>query len=193
MLVLSRRAPCLPRLPIIEVVSLAASLADPILLVKAHVKPDRAVKSSILIQAEPTQITIKGFRRLFVRKIAILDAPIRDGSGDSMDKLPDRAFASPFARIGTVRNVAVKILRHSYFRRKRAPRLWHLHILLTEDDLAAVIGNLRGPSFPFNNVKRRNLLRAKIVLKLQATVLSSVRFAIAHFQCAGSDACFEFD
>src|SRR6478672_9794048 len=85
--------------------------------------------------------------------------------------MPHRSFSSAFVRIGAVGDVAVEILRHGDFRGERAPILRDLNGFLLENDLAAVVSDFRGASFPFDLIKWRDGSIAEHTLETQAAIL----------------------
>ena len=72
--------------------------------------------------------------------------------------------------IGAVRDVAIEIFRDRYLGRERAPGFRDLDVLLFEDNLAAVIGDLGGAPFPLDLIKGRDGKIAENALKTQAAV-----------------------
>src|SRR5437763_14339035 len=72
-----------------------------------------------------------------------------------MDQLPHRRFPAGFVWIGPVRDIAVEIFRDRDLRREGAPALRHLDILLLEDHLPAVVGDLSVAPFPVHLIERR--------------------------------------
>jgi len=73
-----------------------------------------------------------------------------------VNQLPHRPFAAAFVRIGSVRDIAVKIFRNRNLGRQRAPIFWNLNVFLFENDLATVVRDLRRPMFPFDLITRSN-------------------------------------
>ena len=154
-------------------------LPDAVLMIQADVEPDRAVESAMLIRAKPGQLVIKNLRGFRVGEIAIRQAAIGDRAGDPMNQLPHRRFAAAGVRVGPVGDVAVEIFRDGDLGRQRAPAFRHLDVFLLEDDLAAVIRDLRRAAVPFELIERRNLGVAENPLKPQAATLFARGFAAA--------------
>ena len=88
-----------------------------------------------------------------------------------MDELPHGSFAAALVRIGPVGDVAVEIFRDRDLRRERAPALRHFDVLLLENHLAAVVGDLGRAPFPFDLVERRDLRVAENALETQTLTL----------------------
>src|SRR4029077_14973520 len=82
-------------------------------------------------------------------------------------------FSSALVRVSTVGNVAVKIFRHGDFRGERAPILRDLNVFLLENDLAAVVGDFRSASFPFDLIEWRDGSIAEHTLETQAAIFLS--------------------
>ena len=153
-------------------------------MMQTDIEPNRRVERAMLIHAKPGQLIVKNFRRLFVRKITIRDSPIGDRPRDAMHQLPHRSFAAAFVRIRAVGDVAVKIFRDRNLRRERAPRFWHLDVLLLEDDLTAVVCDFRRPFFPFDLLERRTFRVAKTALETQSRRLFRRAFLPANIGAA---------
>src|SRR5690625_494432 len=64
---------------------LIARVADAVLMVQTYVEPYRAVKRPVLVHAEPCQVVVEPFAVFFGGKIILLDAPVGNRSGDSVD------------------------------------------------------------------------------------------------------------
>ena len=85
-----------------------------------------------------------------------------------------------------VGDVAVKIFRDGDLGRERAPAFRHFDVLLLENDLAAVVGDLRGAPFPFDLVERRDFRVAENALETQRRFFF---FAVAIFAAIGAIFC----
>jgi hypothetical protein len=155
---------------IVKVIARARVLADPVLMIQPNVEPDRRIERAMLIEAKPGQLVIKNRRRIRIREITVGHPPIRDRSRDAVNELAHRSFATALVRIGTVPDVAIKIFRDRDLRRQRAPAFRHFDVLLLENHFAAVIGDFRSASFPFDLIKRRHRRVAKHALKTQTAI-----------------------
>ncbi len=177
-----------------EVVPLSTPFPNPVLLIETDVEPDRTVERAMLIQTEPGQITIERLRRGLVRKITVLEPPIRDRPRHPMDQLTNRTFATAGMRISAVGNISIEIFRHRDLGGQRTPGFWDFDILLAKDHLPAVIGDLRHATLPLDLVKRRDAVLAEKALKFQAALLlARARSSDTRPQITGSDTCFQFD
>ena len=92
------------------------------------------------------QLVIKHLA-LGLAEIAVLDAPIGNRAANPVDELAHGGL--PFRRA----LLAVKIFRNHDFGGQHRPGLGHLDVLLLEDDLAGIVGDLGGAPFPFHLVK----------------------------------------
>ncbi len=187
------------RRAVVVIIARARILPDTVLMVEADVEPNRAVERSVLIEAEPGQFVVENLGGFCVGEIAVGQAAIGDRAGDAMDQLPDGSLAPAVMRIGSVRDVAVKVFRDRDLGRERAPAFRHLDILLFENHLAAVVGDLRRPAFPLHFIEGRNRRVAEDTLKTQTATflagsfpLAGKRFAIFS-ERGGLKAGFELD
>ncbi len=158
-------------LAIVEIIPEPGVPADPVLVIQADVEPNRRIEGAMLIHAKPGQFVVKCLRGLRVREVTIGNSPIGNRPGDPMDQLPHRGFAAAFVRIGAVGDVAVEIFRDRDLGGERAPAFRHLDILLLEDHLAAVVGDLSGALFPLDLIERLHLRIAENALKPQRGAL----------------------
>ena len=154
-------------------------------MIQADVEPDWRIERAVLVQAQPGQFIIKNFRSFRVCEVTVRQTPIGNCARDPMNQLPHRSFSSALVRIGTVRDVTIKIFRDSYFGRERAPAFRNFDIILLEDDFAAVIGDFRGALFPFNLIKGRNSAIAEHALKTQAGFFPLVRLISSAYRRFG--------
>ena len=139
-------------------------------MIQAHVEPYRRVERAVLVYTKPGQFVVKNLRSFRVREITIRNSTIGNRARNPMDQLPHRSFSPAFMRIGAVGDVAIEIFRDRYLGRERAPVFRHFDVLLLEDHLAAVVGDLRCAPFPFDLIKGRNGSVAENALKMQAAV-----------------------
>ena len=107
--ILGRGAIGRSRLAIVKVIAFARAVADPVLLIKTDVEPDRRIECAVLIEAKPGQLIVKKVRHLRIGEIAVEQSPICDGARNPMNQLPDRRFPPALFRISPVGDVAVKI------------------------------------------------------------------------------------
>ena len=121
-------------------------------MIEADVEPDRRVERAVLVDAEPGQVVVENFRVLLRLEVAVLDAPVGDGARDAMDELAHGGLAAVLVRVGAVGDVAVEIFRDRDLRRQHAPALRHLDVLLLEDRLAGIVGDLRRALLPLDLV-----------------------------------------
>ena len=184
---------------VVEIIARARVLPDAVLMIEADVEPNRAVECAVLIEAEPGQIVVENLRRFGVGEIAVGHAAIGDRAGDAMDQLPDGSLAPAVMRVGSVRDVAVKIFRDRDLGRERAPAFRHLDIFLFENHLAAVVGDLRRPAFPLHFIEGRDRRVAEDTLKTQTATFLAGSFPLAGKRLAifsergGLKAGFELD
>ena len=108
-LVLGGRAFGLFRFAIVEIIPGAGIFPDAILVVEPDVEPDRTIKRSVLVEAEPRQLVVKRFASLGIGEISVCQAAIGDCAGDAMNELSNGRLASAFMRIRPVRNIAIEI------------------------------------------------------------------------------------
>src|SRR5205085_11358890 len=86
-------------LPVVEIISRSGVFADPVLMIQPHVKPDRAVKGAMLIQAKPGELVVKSLGGFRVGEITIRNSTIGNRARDAMDQLPNGCLAPAFARV----------------------------------------------------------------------------------------------
>ena len=110
------------------------------------VEPYRRVERAVLIQAQPRKFFIKNLAVLFT-EVTILDAPVGNGTGHSVDQLPDRSLALWHTLL------TKKIFRDHHLGRELRPALGHLDIFLLENNVAAFVGNLRHAPVPLDLVE----------------------------------------
>ena len=67
-------------------VALRRILADPVLMIKPDIEPDRGIESAILVQTQPGELVVEDLT-VFLAEISILDAPVGDGSTNTMNEL----------------------------------------------------------------------------------------------------------
>ena len=134
----------------------------------------------MLIHAEPREIAVERLRRGLIRKITILETPIRDCPRHPMNQLTNRTFAAAGVRISTVGDISIEIFRNSDFRGQRTPGFGYFDILLAKDDLPAVIGDLRDATLPLDFIERRTIFLAEEALKIQTCFSSSERATLGH-------------
>ena len=75
-------------LGIVKPITLGGVLADAVLVVKTDVEPYRRVKRAVLIHRQPSQL-VEEYFAICLAEVTILDAPVRNGPRDAMDKLTD--------------------------------------------------------------------------------------------------------
>jgi hypothetical protein len=189
----------LSRFAIVEIIARACVFPDAIFVIQPDVEPDRAVKGAMLIGAKPGQFVVEDFGCFRVGEITVREAAICDRAGDAMDQLPNGGLATAFMRVGAVGDVAVEVFGNRDLGCERAPVLWDLDLFLFENNLAAVVGDLRRPTLPFQLLKRRHRWVAKDTLKTQAAIFFRTRsgaprkrFAIFD-EGGGLQAGFELD
>ena len=192
------RSAC-PDFAIVEIIARACVFPDAVLVIEPDVEPDRAVEGAVLIGAKPGQFVVEDFGCFRVGEITVGEAAIGDRAGDAMDQLPNGGFATAFMRVGAVGDVAVEVFGNRDFGCERAPVFWDLDFFLFENNLAAVVGDLRRPALPFQLLKRRHRRVAKDALKTQAAIFfptrsgaTGKRFAILG-EGGGLQAGFELD
>ena len=100
-----------------------------------------------MVQAQPGQLIVEHLTVGFA-EVAVLDAPIRDGAADAMDKLPHGSLALRRALL------AVKIFGHDNLGGQQRPRLGRLDVFLFENHLPGVVVDLGGAPFPFDLIER---------------------------------------
>ena len=131
-------------------VALRRGGAATVLVVQSDIKPHRRVECPVLAQAEPRQLVVKHLA-LLLAKVAVLDAPVGDGAGHSMDQLPHGGLTLRCALF------AKEIFRDYHLGRELRPTLGHLDILLLENDFACLVGDLRSALVPLQFVVRTAL------------------------------------
>src|SRR6266550_4995142 len=72
--------------------------------------------------------------------------------------------------VGPITDIAVEIFRNRDLGRQRTPALWDLDVILLENNLAAVIGDLRRAPFPFDLIKWRNRGLTENSLEIQTRI-----------------------
>ena len=174
--VLRRGALGLARLAIVEIIARACAFPYPVLVIEPDVEPNRAVEGAILIGAKPGQLVVEYFGCFRVSEIAVGKAAICERPGHAMDQLSHGGFATSFVRVSAVGDVAVEVFGNRDFSCERAPVFWDLDFFLLENNLAAVVGDLRRPALPFQLLKRRHRRVAKDALKTQAAIFFPARF-----------------
>ena len=160
----------LARLAIVEIIARACVFPNAVLVIEPDVEPDRTVKGAILIGAKPGQFVVEDFGCFRVGEITVRQAAIGDRAGDAMDQLPHGGFATTFIRVGAIGDVAIEIFGNRDFGCERAPVFWDLDFFLLENNLAAVVGDLRRPTLPFQLLQRRHRRVAEDALKTQAAI-----------------------
>ena len=111
-----------------------------------------------------------------------------------MNQLANRTFAAARMWIGAVRDIPIKIFRYRDLCCQRTPGFWDFDVLLSKDDLPAVIGDLRHPTLPLYFIKRRPAFLAEKALKFQTALLfARARTSHGRLQITGSDTCFQFN
>jgi hypothetical protein len=114
---------------------------------------------------------IKSLGVLLGLEVTILLAPIGDGAGDAMDELADGSFAAVIGWIGALGDVTVEIFRDGDLGGEDAPALGDFDVLLLEDRLARIIGDLGGALFPFDFVVGMDAGLGEGVIEGQAATL----------------------
>src|SRR6266511_4460375 len=145
--ILSRGALGLTRLAVVIPVAGRRVVADAVMVVETDIEPNRRVERPVLVEAEPGQLVIKDLAVGRV-KVTIFCAPVGDGPADAVDQLAHRGLALSGVLL------AIKILRDNHFGGEQRPRLGHFDIVLFEDDLATVVGNLGSAPLPLDLVER---------------------------------------
>ena len=118
---------------------------------QANVKPDRRIKCPVLVHTQPGQFVIKILGVFVAGEVAISLAAVGYCSADAVNELLDGVFT--FA--GFV--VAIEVLAGNDLCGQLAPCNGYFNVLLFEDDLAVVAGDLSLTVFPFDLVERMNI------------------------------------
>jgi hypothetical protein len=84
-------------------------------------------------------------------EVTVYDSPVGNRAADAVDELANGGLA-----LGGVL-LAVEILRHDDLGRQKGQGLGHLDVLLFEDDLAGVVGDLGSSPLPLQLVERIGL------------------------------------
>ena len=141
------RPSLLKRLGRRPLIAAAGLVADAILVIEADIEPHGRVERAVLVDAKPRQFLVKHLA-VSLAEVTVLDAPIGNGAADTMDELAHGGFALGGALL------AVKVFRHHHLVGQDRPGLGHLDVLLFEDHLAGVVGDLGGAAFPFELIER---------------------------------------
>ena len=156
------------RQAIVEIIALTGVLADAVLLGEADVEPHGAVEGTVLVEAEPGQVIVKGLGAGLVGKVTVGLAEVGDGAGDAVDELADGGFASAFVWVGAIGDVAVEIFRDGDLGGERTPAAGDFHVFLFEDDLARIVIDLGRALVPFHVVEGRAGLGVETLFEFEA-------------------------
>ena len=182
-LVLRRGALCMTNRIIVIPVALRRVIAHAILVMQPDVEPYRRVEGTILVQAEPRQLLVKNLA-ILPAEVTVVDAPVRDGADHAMDQLANGRL--PLRRV----LLAKEIFRDDDLGRKLRPVLGHLDVFLLENDLAALVGNLRRAGIPLDFIVGISLGIAEHPLDLDARTLfalgQAAPFRSRHFWGSGA-------
>ena len=144
-LVLRRGALGLAKSIIVMPVALRRVVAHAVLVMQPDVEPYRRVEGTVLVQAKPRQLLVKNLA-ILPAEVTVVDAPVGDGAGHAMDQLANGRL--PLRRA----LLAKEIFRDDDLGRKLRPVLGHLDVFLLENDLAALVGDLRRAGIPLDLV-----------------------------------------
>jgi len=147
-----RGGPVRPLLgPVVVPVAASRSGAHAVLVVEPHVEPHGRIERATLVEAQPGQLVIEHLA-VFLAKVTVPHPPVRNGPSHPVDELPHRVLA-----LSRLLRVAIKVLRAHHLRGQDRPRAGHLDVLLPEDGLARIVGDLRRPPLPGDLVERLDL------------------------------------
>ena len=103
-------------------VIVAAGTFYAILMIQAHVEPDRRVERAVLMQAEPGEIAVEVFAVVGGLKVTIINAPVGNGAGHTVNYLLNTGFP-----LGSIR-LTIEVFADYNVRRQRAPALGNFAI-----------------------------------------------------------------
>ena len=115
---------------------------------KTDVEPHRRIERSMLVQAQPGQITVEVLGVFRTGKITTVGAPICNGATDTVNQLTYARFAFRLA------NFPKKVLAHDDVGRQLAPLGRDFAIRLFEQHTPILILDGSTAQFPGNRIKR---------------------------------------
>jgi hypothetical protein len=138
---------------------------DAVGIEKAYVEPDRGIERANLVDAKPDKLVIEDFRVGVGCEVAVALASVRNRPADAVDELFDGVFSL------ACRNVTVEVLAGDDLGCQLAPAYGDFKVILLEDDLAGVAGNLCGAGFPLKLVEGVGARCGKTLFNLQAAMM----------------------